>query len=155
MATLILGAAGAALGSVFGGPGAMLGRAAGALAGSVLDGMLFGERRKAEGPRLAELRVQGSSEGAVIPRLYGRARLSGQIIWATQFEEVKDTEEVGGKGGPRGSLTEYSYFANFAVALCEGRIARIGRIWADGHPLDQAAYTFRVYKGTRSSSRTV
>jgi hypothetical protein len=82
-----------------------------------------------------------------VPRLYGRARLAGQIIWATDFEEEANTEEVGGKGGPNVTTTEYSYFANLAVALCEGPIARIGRIWADGKPLDQSAFTFRVHRG--------
>ena len=150
MATLVLGIAGGALGSVFGGVGAILGRAAGALGGYALDQALFGKRRKVEGPRLTELDVQASTEGAVIPRLYGRARLAGQIIWATDFEEEANTETSGGKGGPRVEATEYSYFANFAVGLCEGRIARVGRIWADGTLLDQSAFTFRVYRGDES-----
>ncbi len=149
MATLVLGIAGGALGSAFGPAGAILGRAAGALAGYTLDQALFGTRRKVEGPRLSDLEVQGSTEGAPIPRVYGRARLAGQIIWATDFEEVRttETEGGGGKGGPQVTRTEFSYFANFAVGLCEGAIARIGRIWADGKPLDQAAVTFRVYRG--------
>ncbi len=148
MATLVLGIAGGAAGSLFGPAGAILGRAAGALAGYTLDQSLFGAGRRIEGPRLSDLEVQASSEGAVIPRVYGRARLTGQIIWATDFEEVSETDTPGGKGGPQVTTTEYSYFANFAVGLCEGEIARIGRIWADGKLLDQAAYTFRVYRGT-------
>ncbi|MGH6922561.1 MAG: baseplate multidomain protein megatron, partial [Propylenella sp.] len=148
MATLVLGIAGGAVGSLFGPAGAILGRAAGALAGYTLDQALFGARRKVEGPRLSDLQVQASTEGAVIPRVYGRARLAGEIIWATDFEEVRNTETEGGKGGPQVTVTEYSYFANFAVGLCEGEIARIGRIWADGKPLDRAAFTFRVYRGT-------
>jgi hypothetical protein len=147
MATLVLGAAGSALGSVFGPAGAILGRAAGALAGYTLDQMLFGRRRRIEGPRLAELDVQASTEGAAIPRVYGRARLSGEIIWATKFEEVEETDGGGGKGGPQVTTTTFSYFANFAVGLCEGPISRFGRIWADGKLLDQAAFTFRVHPG--------
>lgn len=146
MATLVLGAAGSALGSAFGPAGAILGRAAGALAGYAIDQVLFGARRKVQGPRLSDLEVQASTEGAPIPRVYGRARLTGQIIWATKFEEVSETEG-GGKGGPQVSTTTFSYFANFAVALCEGPISRIGRIWADGKLLDQAAFTFRVHFG--------
>ena len=37
---------------------------------------------------------------------------------------------------PATTRIEYRYFANFAVALCEGPIAGIGRVWADGKPLD-------------------
>jgi hypothetical protein len=79
-------------------------------------------------------------------------RLAGEIIWATDFEEVRRTEKQGGKGGPQVTTTEYSYFANFAVGLCEGPVARIGRIWADGKLLDQAAFTFRVYRGDESQA---
>lgn len=147
MATLVLGIAGGALGSAFGPAGAILGRAAGALAGYTLDQALFGTRRKIEGPRLTELEVQASTEGAPITRVYGRARLAGEIIWATKFEEVSETDDGGGKGGPSVSTTTFSYFANFAVGLAEGPITRIGRIWADGKLLDQAPFTFRLYRG--------
>ena len=100
-----------------------------------------------EGPRLAELDVQASTEGASIPRLYGRARLAGQIIWATRFRGGERDRGRGRQGRAAGATTTFSYFANFAVGLCEGPIARIGRIWADGKLLDQAAFTFRVYRG--------
>ena len=85
MATVVLQYAGAAIGSLLGGPlGAMLGRAAGALAGSLIDQKLFGAQgRAAKGPRLDDLRVMSSSEGAPIPVMWGRARLSGQVMWAT------------------------------------------------------------------------
>ena len=39
-------------------------------------------------------------------------------------------------GGPKTVTTTYSYFANLAVGLCEGRIAFIRRVWADGRELD-------------------
>ncbi|MCX5493086.1 glycoside hydrolase/phage tail family protein [Kaistia dalseonensis] len=142
MATLVLQAAGAALGGLFGPIGATIGAAAGALAGYAVDQALFGQT--VEGARLADLNVQRSEEGAAIPRVYGRARLSGQVIWATRFEEVR-SEEGGGKGGP--SVVSYSYFANFAVALCEGPIARIGRCWADGEEIDLSDVQYRLYLG--------
>ena len=86
MATLVLQVAGAAIGGAFGPLGATLGAAAGALAGYAVDRYLFGTT--VEGARLGDLNVQRSEEGAAIPRLYGKARLSGQVIWATRFEEV-------------------------------------------------------------------
>ena len=61
----------------------------------------------------------------------------------------------GGKGGGGGgsvTSTTYSYFANFAVGLCEGPIDRIGRIWADGKPLSLAGITMRVYRGLGDQS---
>ncbi len=142
MATIVLQAAGAAIGGVFGPLGATLGAAVGALAGSVIDQQLFGS--SSEGARLADLDVQRSEEGAPLPRLYGRARLAGQVIWATRFEEV--TSEEGGKGGGS-SVTTYAYYANFAIGLCEGPVARIGRCWADGEELDLATVTWRLLAG--------
>ena len=80
MATLVLQGAGAALGSQFGPIGAAVGRAAGALVGNTIDRSLFGEDRLIEGARLTDLQVQESREGAPIPRIFGRTRLSGQVI---------------------------------------------------------------------------
>src|SRR3954454_12172765 len=152
MATLVLQFAGAALGSVFGPLGAILGRAAGAIAGGFIDAELFGApTRRAEGPRLDDLRVMGSTEGAGIPRVWGRMRVAGEVIWATNFEEVISTRsEGGGKGagsGPKTKVPQYEYFANFAVALAEGPIARVGRVWADGKLFDLSGLTRRFYGG--------
>ncbi|MFG1400324.1 baseplate multidomain protein megatron [Xanthobacter sediminis] len=155
MATLLLGAAGGLVGGALFGPlGAVAGRALGALGGAVLDQTLLGGSRTAatEGPRLSDLDVTASTPGAAIPRLYGRARLSGQVIWATRLTEVRKTGNAaaGGKGGSlaaKSSTVTYTYYANFAVALCEGPVSRIGRIWADGKPMDVAGLTIRAHLG--------
>lgn len=168
MATLALAVAGAAVGgalfpagfSLLGATitGAAIGSQVGALAGGFVDQALFaasGHPRLLEGPRLSELRVTSSSEGAPIPRLYGRARLGGQVIWATSFEEEVVTSQSGGsgKGGGQASAPvtttiEYRYFGNFAVAIAEGEITGLGRVWADGRELDLSAITYRLYAGS-------
>ncbi len=159
MATLVLQAAGQSVGTFLGGPlGGIVGRAVGAFAGQAIDGQLFGAKaREVEGPRVSDLQVQASSEGSPIPRIFGRGRLAGQIIWATNFEEEISTrtEKSGGKGssgGTKTKITEYAYYANFAVGLCEGPITRIGRIWADGKLLDQSVLTIRLYKGSETQT---
>lgn len=171
MATLALAAVGSAIGSavlpagfsLLGATmtGAAIGSQIGAMAGSYVDNALFGssgQSRSVEGPRLTDLHVTASTEGAPIPRLYGRARLGGQIIWATDFEEdVVTTSEStgGGKGGLGGggaTTTQYNYYANFAVALCEGVITRIGRIWADGREIDASLYHWRLHTGSATQS---
>ncbi|MBX6329975.1 MAG: glycoside hydrolase/phage tail family protein, partial [Pseudolabrys sp.] len=158
MATLLLTVGASALATSTGlGTFAALGiKTAAVLAGSYVDSRLFGlngGNQHIEGPRLDNLQVQASTEGAPIPEIAGRVRLAGQIIWATKFREVATTttQEVGGgKGGGGSTVTQttYSYFANFAVALCEGPIDRVGRIWADGKPIDTANIVMRVYHGT-------
>jgi len=168
MAALVLSVAGAAAGALFGPAGAIAGRIAGALVGNALDQSLFGggkdQTRSVEGPRLADLEVMASTEGAPIPRVYGRARLAGQVIWATALDEVISVEQSssGGGGGGKGlggggattttTTTTYSYFANFAVGLCEGEIGRVARIWADGKPLDLSGLAIRVHRGTEQQT---
>ncbi len=165
MATLALSVVGAAAGgallpagfSFLGASltGATVGRALGGLAGAYIDNALFGatgQNTVRDGPRLADLTVTASTDGAHIPRLYGRARLGGQIIWATHFEEQVSAESTGGGkglGGTSGaSGNTYRYYANFAVALCEGEITRLGRVWADGEEFALTDYTWRLYTGS-------
>jgi hypothetical protein len=151
MATVVLQYAGAAVGTALGGPiGGIIGRAVGAVAGNIIDQNLFGPgTKRTQGPRLNNLRVMASEEGAPIPRLWGRMRISGQVIWATNFEEVSKTttQKSSSKGGPKSKTTEYSYFANFAIGLCEGVVDRVGRVWADGKEIDISAFTTRFYRG--------
>jgi len=158
MATLVLQAAGTAIGTAIGGPvGGVIGRAAGAIAGRQIDQALLGPKgsaRRVEGPRLSDIQVQASSEGSPVTRLFGRARIAGQMIWATSFEEqvTTTTSSSGGKGAgapkQKSTVTEYSYFANFAIGLAEGPVTRLGRVWADGKELDLSTITTRFYTGT-------
>jgi GTA TIM-barrel-like domain/Putative phage tail protein len=157
MATLILSSAGTALGTALGGPiGGMLGRALGSVAGAALGGALFGSGRHTrfvEGPRLADVAGLTSTEGDPIPRVYGRARIGGTLIWATRPLEVANTTVARAAapakslGGQKTVTTRYAYFANLAVGLCEGEIACVRRIWADGKEIDQAGLTLRVHTG--------
>lgn len=121
MATLLF----SAIGTMIGGP---IGGAIGALAGRQVDNMIFAPGPR-EGPRLNELAVTTSSYGVVVPRQFGRMRVAGQIIWATDL--VEHREKAGsGKGKP--ATVSYSYTASFAVALSSRPILDIGRVWADG-----------------------
>nr|WP_246588154.1 glycoside hydrolase TIM-barrel-like domain-containing protein [Paracoccus bogoriensis] len=200
MATLVLGVVGSSIGMGFGGfagalgpmagagsllglSGAAIGGLIGSTVGSVIDSWIISSlapTQRIEGARLESLRITSSTEGAVIPRLYGRMRIGGNIVWATDFrEETKTiTQRGGGKGGGGGKVrtTEYLYYASFAVALCEGSeagpggtilssgengggggpagrgITGIGRIWADGEPLDMSSITMRWYPGDETQA---
>ncbi len=165
MATLVLQTVGSALGNLVGGPvGGAIGSAIGSSIGSVVDqsagGLLRsgGGRRFTQGPRLKDLDGISATEGAAIPRLYGRARLGGQIIWATRFEEeavYSSSKPRGGKGGIGGAggrskaaiEVSYRYHANVAIGLCEGPVAFVRRVWADGKLLDLTTLTMRVHRG--------
>jgi hypothetical protein len=89
MAELVLSTIGQAIGArlpgVLGSIGAALGRAGGAYLGRSIDQQLFGGLPHREGARLTDLHLQGSTEGASIPAVFGRVRIAGQVIWAAQF----------------------------------------------------------------------
>lgn len=142
MATVVLGA----LGTLVGGP---LGGAIGALAGRQLDGAIIGKSTR-DGPRLKDLAVTTSSYGQPIARLFGRVRVAGSVIWATDLVERRESNG-GSKGRP--GTTSYSYTMSFAVALSSSPIRSIGRIWADGSLLRGAlgdlkvGGTMRIYSG--------
>lgn len=135
MATVVL----TAVGSLFGPVGAAIG----AIAGQAIDGAIFKPAGR-QGPRVADLRVQTSSFGTQIPQIFGRMRVAGTVIWATDLMENVETSG-GGKGRP--SVTSYSYSASFAVALSSRPIAGIGRIWADGNLLRGAVGDFKAAVG--------
>lgn len=150
MATLVLSAVGAAAGAVLGPVGAIVGRAIGGLAGALIDETLLHSMQPGQtGPRLSDLNVLSSTEGKAIQQVYGRVRVSGDIIWATQYEE-RAVKSGGGKGGP--SVQTYDYYSNFAVGLCLGPINHVARVWADGVELDLTQITMRVYTGSRTQS---
>lgn len=85
--------------------------------------------------RILSLQVQQSSQGLTLPVVYGRARVAGNLIWYGDFTaiETKTTTRQGGKGGGgvKQEDTSYTYEAAVMMALCEGEIKGIGRIWRD------------------------
>ncbi len=167
MATVVLGAAAgkvaasAAFGGTFGAftSLAAVGLSVGArVAGRALD-REFGinqRERNIEGRQLSNLQVQSSAYGDTIKQVYGTARIAGNIIWA---EPIKETETVftstssgGGKGGGGSTVrneTVYSYSVTLAIAICEGEIDNVLRVWADSDLIDprQFASNYTLYKG--------
>jgi hypothetical protein len=143
----ILGAVGSAIGGAFGGAilgfsGAAIGGFIGSTIGSVVDSWIVSSlapAQRIEGARLDSLRITSSTEGAVIPRLFGRMRIGGNIIWATDFrEEVNTTSQGGGKGsGPQGHHDRISLLCQLRRRAVRGRDHRhrphLGRRQADGH----------------------
>ena len=153
MATIALAAAGMALGGSIGGSVlglsmATIGRAAGAAIGRRIDQQILGGGSETvESGRIDRFRLTGATEGTDIQQIYGRMRVAGQVIWASQFKEVARTSG-GGKGAPAApSTTTFSYSVSLAVALCEGEISRVGRIWADGAEVSPETLDMRVYHG--------
>src|SRR4051812_3617971 len=174
MATIVLQTVGAAVGGMIGGPiGAMAGRALGGLAGAAIDNALLGgdNTKYVEGPRLKDIDGLTSTEGAPIPRVYGRARVGGQLIWATRFEEVANATAErsgtrgGGKslGGGRRVIRNERYDHLFVLRQSGGGIVRRpdrlrapgvgGRARTRPHHADDAGASRRREPAARSADR--
>jgi hypothetical protein len=164
MASIVL----TTVGTYFGGP---VGGAIGNYLGSQIDSAIFGggggntKVPDVLGPRLERLSVQVSSYGKPISRVYGNARIAGNVIWALDIKEEETRTSTttssggggkGGGGGGGGSVTQttitYQYYATLAIAICEGEIDNIVRIWADakilsGEDLQAAAGKYEIFYG--------
>lgn len=133
--------------------------------GALLVGLSQQQKTTIEVGKLSNRTFQGSEYGGDIPRVYGTVGLSGsQIVWMekNQLKEVVKKKKSGGKGGASTATKTYSYFATFALMLCQGEIAGIRRIWCSDKLIynagsddletiiasNQAAKGWRLYRGT-------
>lgn len=146
MAGLVLGVVGAAImgpaGFGFAGFMGMSGASIGFSLGSMIGNTLFAPSMpniNQQGPRLGDLKVQSSTYGNPIPIVYGAMRIAGNVIWSMDIVETSHTTTSGGGGGKGGgggggsvTQTSYTYSQSFAIAICEGEIAGIRKIWANG-----------------------
>lgn len=144
MASMVLGAVGAAIGFAVGGPaGAQWGFTIGAAIGSAVQGPT--DLPMQQGPRLGDLKVQISSYGAMLGFGYGTFRCAGNVIWSTpKLEHPTYTEvETSGKGGGGTVQPQVSYYytASCAVAIHDGEIVGIRKIWANGQLIYNVADT--------------
>ena len=80
------------------------------------------------GPRPQGTHATNSAPGSPMPKVYGVARVGGQLIWAAK--PVQHEDNSSGKGGP--TVTTYHYTQSIAMSFGEGPIAGFRRIWFDG-----------------------
>ncbi|NIZ13735.1 glycoside hydrolase/phage tail family protein [Phaeobacter sp. HF9A] len=156
MATLVLAAAGSAIGGAIGGSvaglsTAIIGRAVGATLGRAIDERLLGSGSAAvDTGKVDRFRLTNASDGEPMAQVFGRMRMGGQVIWATEFVETASTTSQGGKGTtPSRTTTSYSYTLSMAVAICAGEICRVSRIWADGEEIGLSDLNMTLYTGSR------
>lgn len=146
--SLILGVVGGVVGGALGAVGTYgFGTAAGAQAGFAIGSAVGGgydyynrdipPDRLIEAPRAQDLVVQLSTYGTPIPKLWGTNRIAGNIIWFSGIRKhVTETSENvgGGKGGGGSTITTQSarFDVDLAIAICDGPISAVRRIFADG-----------------------
>ncbi|MEQ1788839.1 MAG: glycoside hydrolase TIM-barrel-like domain-containing protein [Rickettsiales bacterium] len=159
MAAIVLAAAASSAASSLGAGTffAAVAGGAGGFLGGFIDRAIFGGGKakiNQEGSRLTDLMVQASTYGKAIPVVYGNARIAGNVIWSQPIQEHVTTSTQssgGGKGGGGGGVetttTSYTYTASLAIAICEGAISELVRVWADAKQLDLTAGSYTLYLG--------
>lgn len=128
---------GAAAGFAMGGPA---GAQWGAMIGGTLGGIMQANATHMRGPRLADLTVQKSEEGAPIPVLFGAVRVAGNVLQCSEKRERAHKTSAGKGSGPKS--TNYTYDVDLAVEICgttdpltgaNTPIVGMRRIWANGN----------------------
>lgn len=135
------------------------------IVGAAIDALfifpaLFGGKGAAQGPKFNGLGVQTAGEGDPMKyALGGQNRVAGTLIWTSGVKQ--SSKKVGGNKHSSGTRV-YTYTVDVAVAVCEGPIAGIGKIWASSKVIYDAStgfYDKRVCKGigiyTGTSSQAV
>lgn len=90
------------------------------------------------GQRVESLRIQQQDEGAPIHYLLGiNNRVAGTIIWAEFLPPESESHTTGDNKFGSGGVNTKTFFAyaNVAVAVCEGPVQSIKRVWANGRLL--------------------
>ncbi len=118
---------GQVVGAYFGPVGSAIGGVIGGAIGGSFDPDIINQ-----GPRLTDLKIQSSSYGNAVPIIYGTVRVAGNVIWSTDIRETAVQTEADAKGGPAVIQEDFSYDMDCAIAISEGEMAGISRIYANG-----------------------
>ncbi len=132
--TVVGGVIGAILAPYTGGSSIAVGMAVGGAVGGIAGQIFWPERGDINAPPPPQPRerdVQISTYGASVPIVYRRARLAGNII---AMQDVQKTIERSRhrQEGVRYYEMVQTYTATFALAVCEGPVSGISRIWMNG-----------------------
>lgn len=97
---------------------------------------------------MKDMSLQTSTYNKVIPEVFGRVRLAGNIIWASdiQYTDIHHKAKTT-KYGTESAYTETLIRGSFAVAICKGKVDDIKNIYADNEPLNLGVYNISIYLG--------
>lgn len=114
-------------------------------------GGVIGSGGTIEAPRVSDIQIQTSSYGRPVPVVYGANRVAANLIWYDDFTATEHSESTGGKGGAPEQVS-YAYTASVILAICEGPILSIGKVWKDGEKGTLSKYGFVLLKGNRTQN---
>lgn len=96
-----------------------------------MSGLMGGNNLTNTETRLGALRVQQSSQGVPITLLWGRNRVSPNLLWFDDFTalEHRSNQSAGKGGGTTMTNVTYTYTASILMGLCAGVCSSISAVW--------------------------
>jgi len=102
-----------------------------------------------EKPTFTNLQIQTSTSTLPIPIVWGSTKLSGNIVYYSNFQTNSGSV---GKGGLFSTNTTQTYSADLMIALSEGVISGINTIWRDQSVYSLSQLGLTLYNGTTPQS---
>ena len=102
-------------------------------------------------PRYTDINLQTSAQGLPIVLLWGQNRLGTNLIWYGDFKSR--TTKQAGKGGATGKGgSTYYYSTALIMALCEGPVQAIDRVWAGTTLTTLSKLDLTLFEGTATQA---
>ncbi len=99
-----------------------------------------------------DMKVQTRMYGKMIPEIFGKMRVSGNIIWHSKITTttVYNPPQMSKGGQVSGGGSQTFVKASFAVALGQGPIDMVNAIYANEIAINLATLNYTVYNGTET-----
>ena len=96
-------------------------------------GLFGGHTTTIRSDKISNFSVSTAEYGATVPEIIGTTRISPNIIYYDDFTAHEHRKsQRSGKGGHSKTVTvTYTYTVAVIMALCEGQISGIGKMWED------------------------
>nr|DAO96286.1 MAG TPA: tail protein [Caudoviricetes sp.] len=81
--------------------------------------------------KISSFTVSTAEYGSTVPEILGTTRISPNVIYYDDFtaHEHRSSQKSGKGGGSRTTTITYTYTVAVILALCEGQISGIGKMW--------------------------
>ena len=96
-------------------------------------GLFGGHNTTIRENKISSFTVSTAEYGSTVPEILGTTRISPNVIYYDDFtaHEHRKSQRSGKGGGSKTTTISYTYTVAVILALCEGQISGIGKMWKD------------------------
>jgi hypothetical protein len=106
--------------------------------------------------KIADIKLQTSAYGGVLPIVFGTTRIAGNVLWYGNFTPIATTASTSSGGKGLGKVTSksttYTYTAAVMLGLAEGPIAGVGAVWKGKDKTTLTALGLTLFAGARGQA---